>query len=461
MQPINPRRMSPAELEALTRRDRNRIIVLTLGAVVLGVGYLVTLFAGDRAREREAAEEPMMEARTNPEEQVIVPAFDDIDLLDAIEDSTEEQRLSISDEALDGLVFYSSMLLPRHFDQLGVTSLDAEMVSELQVNPGEHRGEAYLARGMIVDLGRRQRSDKLEESYGTLRLEDGSMVHVASKNEPEGELGTGDWAALEGFFVQNWRGSVEGSLVDAPLLAGSSLRKAYPPIEVDDLEDIRQVLITQVADDQLGKVTGEPFDEMWTLMTYASERAAEVNWEEAIELNTQSLSSLADDGAAFRAVPCTIPISRNMGSYTVRAKENPLRLERVTRGWIGNFAWTGSVPVIQWIGPFDKPDLADWKGGAKLLTARGFFLKNVYYEQKNGDPGRAPLFVMSDVDIFVPERDTRPAQIALGVVVLAFGMVLTIWFFLRQDKRAAADLQQQLARRRRAREARAAAGKAD
>ena len=164
MQPINPRRMSPAELEALTRRDRNRIIVLTLGAVVLGVGYLVTLFAGDRAREREAAEEPMMEARTNPEEQVIVPAFDDIDLLDAIEDSTEEQRLSISDEALDGLVFYSSMLLPRHFDQLGVTSLDAEMVSELQANPGEHRGEAYLARGMIVDLGRRQRSDKLEES---------------------------------------------------------------------------------------------------------------------------------------------------------------------------------------------------------------------------------------------------------------------------------------------------------
>ena len=299
MQPINPRRMSPAELEALTRRDRNRIIVLTLGAVVLGVGYLVTLFAGDRAREREAAEEPMMEARTNPEEQVIVPAFDDIDLLDAIEDSTEEQRLSISDEALDGLVFYSSMLLPRHFDQLGVTSLDAEMVSELQANPGEHRGEAYLARGMIVDLGRRQRSDKLEESYGTLRLEDGSMVHVASKNEPEGELGTGDWAALEGFFVQNWRGSVEGSLVDAPLLAGSSLRKAYPPIEVDDLEDIRQVLITQVADDQLGKVTGEPFDEMWTLMTYASERAAEVNWEEAIELNTQSLSSLADDAVSY------------------------------------------------------------------------------------------------------------------------------------------------------------------
>ena len=35
-----------------------------------------------------------------------------------------------------------------------------------------------------------------------------------------------------------------------------------------------------------------------------------------------------------------------MGTYTEAAGENPLRLETVTRGWIGNFAWTGAVPVI-------------------------------------------------------------------------------------------------------------------
>lgn len=454
MKPTNPRRLSPAELEALTRRDRNRLILLSVAAVLLVASYLGARLVGDRARDKEAESEPRIVAEAAQQNGLVIPAFDRQDLLAEIEDATAEQRLTLSHEALNALLIYSNFLTARHYAELDAPAVDAARVAELAADPDAWRAKPFAVRGSLEDLGRRSRSEKLDESYATLRLEDGARVHIAFVMPPPGELGVGDFVHMDGLFVQNYRGAVNGALVEGPLFAGRAIERSYPPIAALDHETLRQELIATVRDDELGDVSGEPFDELWKLMAFAAERADEVDWAAAPEMNTTTLNGIASSGDAFRAFPFRLPISQNMGTYTEAAGENPLRLERVTRGWIGNFAWTGAVPVIQWVAPFDAPELADRYGKAKLVTGRGFFLKNVYYEQNNRDPGRAPLFVMTSIEPFDPPVDARPAQIALAMLGLVIGTIVLIWFLLRRDKKAAAELQATLARRRRARSTR-------
>lgn len=454
MKPTNPRRLSPAELEALSRRDRNRLILLSVAAVLLVAGYLGTRFVSDRAREKEAESEPRIVPEAAVQDGLVIPEFDRSDVLAEVEDATAEQRLTLAHEALNALLIYSNFLTPRHYAELETTTVDASVVEELAADPAARRGEPFAVRGSLEDLGRRSRSEKLDESYATVRLEDGARVHVAFVVPPADDLAVGDFVHMDGLFVQNYRGAVDGSLVEGPLFAGRAIERSYPSVTAPDHETLRQELIANVRDDELGDVSGEPFDELWKLMAFAQQRADEIDWDEAPEMRTATLNGVASSGDAFRAFPFRLPISQNMGTYTEAAGENPLRIERVTRGWIGNFAWTGAVPVIKWIAPFDAPELADRYGAAKLLTGRGFFLKNVYYEQKNGDPGRAPLFVMTSIETFDPPVDTRPAQIALGMLGLVIGTIVLIWFLLRRDKKAAAELQATLARRRRARNTR-------
>lgn len=454
MKPTNPRRLSPAELEALTRRDRNRLVLLSVAAVLLAASYVGARLVGDRAREKEAESEPRIAAEAALQDGLVIPAFDRQELLAEVEDATAEQRLSLANEALNALLIYSNFLTPRHYVELDARTVDASIVAELAADPAPHRAKPFVVRGSLEDLGRRSRSEKLDESYATLRLEDGARVHIAFVMPPPKDLAVGDFVHMDGLFVQNYRGAVDGTLVEGPLFAGRAIERSYPPVEALEHEALRQELIASVKDDELGDVTGEPFDALWKLMAFAQQRADEIDWNDAPELNTATLNGLASSGDAFRAFPFRLPISQNMGTYTEAAGENPLRLDTVTRGWIGNFAWTGAVPVIQWIAPFDAPQLADRYGKAKLLTGRGFFLKNVYYEQNNRDPGRAPLFVMTSIDTFDPPVDTRPAQIALGMLGLVIGTIVLIWFLLRRDKKAAAELQATLARRRRARSAR-------
>ena len=146
--------------------------------------------------------------------------------------------------------------------------------------------------------------------------------------------------------------------------------------------------------------------------------------------------------------------SSSMGIWTETAGENAMRLERVSRGWIGNTTWKEPAPLIQFISPADLGDLQD-RAVNRLVTGQAFFLKNVTYKPAGGKSlAMAPLFVVSNLERFVPVVDRTPEYILFGVLVGTILMVVLIFFLVRADSRSSKKLQEELVRRRRERRAR-------
>jgi len=254
--------------------------------------------------------------------------------------------------------------------------------------------------------------------------------------------------------VQLYRAEVAGEWRDVPLIAGRSVTPSYPHCDAPERADLLAFLLRNVTDDDVGEVTGVPHEPLWQLMAYARERADEIDWEtddQIFELNSDNLNLISKNGGFFRGRPCTLPISGNLGIWTESAGENCQQLDRVTTGWIGNFTWKGSAPVIKFIAPHDWPGLTDRYGTSRLVTGKGFYLKNIIYKKANGEPGRAPLFVMSELTPFIPPVSHTTQYILFGVLVGTLLMIGLVWFLLRQDRRQSAKLQADLVRRRRAR----------
>ena len=101
--------------------------------------------------------------------------------------------------------------------------------------------------------------------------------------------------------------------------------------------------------------------------------------------------------------------------------------------------------------------LQDRYGDAFYVTARGYFLRNHNYEVRNGLPRRCPVFVMADVEPFIPNTDRSVANLMwymLGGTLLLVGVIYAL---LMRDRKQSEKLQEELLRRRRERRERAAA----
>lgn len=450
-----PSRMSPAQVEAIVKRDRNRLIMMAVAAVMLGAAYFGTRLVGDRAQQEEDLLKPEMALPAEDTSPLLTIAFDDVAALESIADATAEQRLALSDEALSALLMYSLTQTSRHYEALGIRDLDAAISAELAADPDAHRVDPLRARGWLENLSKRKREGaSTEEHYGTLRLEDDSRVHIAFIAPPDESLAEGDFVRMDGLFVQLYKAEVGGAWHDVPLIAGRSVVPSFPTCAAPDREDLLDSLRRNVVDDSIGSVSEVPHEQLWQLMAYARDRADEIDWEdeeEILELTSDNLNLILQSGEYCRGRAVRLPISVNMGTYTESAGENCLRLERITTGWIGNFTWKGAAKVIQFVAPANWPELAEYNGAARYVTGRGFFLKNAIHAKRNGEPGRAPMFVMTDVQIHTPLENPTTQYILWGVLGGTLLMIGLVWFLLRRDRKQSAQLQENLIRRRRAR----------
>lgn len=450
-----PSRMGPAQVEAMVKRDRNRLIMMAVAALMLGAAYFGTRLVGDRAQQEEDLLKPEMALPAEDTTPLLTIEFGDTAALESIADATAEQRLALSDDALSALLMYSLTQTARHYEALGIRDLDAAVSAELAADPGAHRVDPLRARGWLENLSKRKRQGaSTEEHYGTLRLEDDSRVHIAFIAPPDESLTEGDFVRLDGLFVQLYKAEVGGAWHDVPLIAGRKVIPSFPRCSALERDDLLDSLRKNVTDDTIGSVSEVPHEELWKLMAYARDRADEIDWsdeEEVLEVNSDNLNLILQTGGYFRGRAVRLPISVNMGTHTERAGENCLRLERITTGWIGNFTWKGAAKVIQFIAPADWPELAEYEDAARYITGRGFFLKNAIYAKLNGEPGRAPMFVMTAIDIYTPPVDPTTQYILWGVLGGTLLMIGLVWFLLRRDRKQSAQLQEDLIRRRRAR----------
>lgn len=477
-------KITPEEAARMARRDRFRILGLTVSALLIGALYLYsqarTLAEQEKLNQESASSVP------TPEETVQQIPFDQPEVLAQIEDATEAQQEFLESAPLKEVFSYAKLQTRRALESAGMRTLDAEVSGELMAAPSSHRLDPILLRGQILQVSERQGSDGSRSGWiGSVLTDDGSLGYFLVQDAPrlEGDpsapqsLRPGDYIRVDGIFHKVYRAAVPNAMgsetlesASGPLVLGFRASPSTPAVPAADefTEEWAQALLLgldSVLDDEVSRTfEKDAFDlQQWGLMAYAQMKGAETDWDAAAELNQEVLSQIYEDGDAFRGTPFRVPVSINLDTYSTSVEDNPLRLDRVTQGWIGNNNWKGSVKTIKWVGPFIRRDLLRTQGlkGAddphRYVQAKGYFFRNILFSNKSGEPRRSPVFVLHDLEVFQLKGSNPVAPIALVIVGATIFMVIVIFLLLRADRRKSARLREDMVRRRRKREGREAA----
>ena len=432
--------------------DKRRLILMSVTLLILIVLFVVAQFQG---AGKEAALHDAQQMATEPAapelvEQVSVPEFDRERLRGLVSDSRETDRVLRESGGVAVLTDYVRGFGDPHFAGLGVQTLDGATHAALLADPEAHRAAPYRVRGTVVDFGVREDRDGRELIEGSLRLEDGSSAFFTVLRAPEALL-PGDFIRFDGLFFKVFRDEpAPGEWVEGSYFVGNRAIPSHATLEPFD-EGTLNRLVGLVEDDGtagMTRLTGDAHPALWELMRFAQIPESDaVDWQAAPTLDGAMLARLIRDGEAHRGAPVQIPVSRIQDMRTASAAENPLRLEFVTTGWIGNTTWTGGSSVIQFIMP---PQESDLRIGA-YCTARGFFLKNLAYEDRSGTLRTAPYFVLDKLDLFVLPESTMIRNIAWFVAGLTLFLVALFFVLLTRDRKKSEQFQAELVRRRRAR----------
>ncbi|MEM6674982.1 MAG: hypothetical protein AAF726_19190 [Planctomycetota bacterium] len=464
---MNYSRMSPEQAEALARRDRMRMIGLALGALIIGALYV---FSTWKAREDRAAAEAEAAAIARAEEaeeesgDVAVVPFDRPELLQVIADATPAQQELLGTEPLRAVFGYARLQTDAALSARGLRPLDAAVRDELMGAPTEYRLDAIRLRGRVVEASQRPREGTSRDDWmGTIDVGDGTLGHflvAAAPVQQDGarEIRVGDYLLVDGLFHAIYRTPVTTDAgresVSAPLVVGQRATASTPEMT----EDIARLLPTleDVVDDELGDVHDPDEFEMarWELMGKAKLLGSEVDWETVPELDDDTLRAIYEDGSAYRGQAYRIPVSINMDTYSIRVDDNPLRLDRVTTGWIGNATWKGPAKTIKWVGPFTRRDMLrgdSLSNENRYVRANGYFFRNHLFQNRDGEPRRAPVFVLESIETFTPEPAWSVSIFRYAVLGLTVFLVGFIFLLLRADRRRSQRLYDDMIRRRRAR----------
>ena len=458
-------RITPEEAARMARRDRLRILGLTASAILVGGAYLYSSSrtGGDEGLDRSAI--PAQEAAPEPVE--LVP-FGRPELLAKVEDATEPQQEFLESEPLGEVFAYARLQTRRALQQAGMRTLDAEVSAELQADPGAHRLDAILLRGQVLEVSPRA-GDTGSGWMGSVVTDDGTLGYFLVANAPrlqgdpsaEPSILPGDFIRVDGVFHKVYRAAVpeavgaeERSARSAPLVLGFRATPSTPPIT----EELARALLTleMVQDDEIAMTFEEDAFELqrWELMAYADMVGAETDWEAAPELDQAALSGIYERGAEFRGAPFRIPVSINLDTYSREVRDNPLRMDRVTEGWIGNNNWKGAVKTIKWVGPFVRQDLLrkEIDDAHRYVQARGYFFRNILFKNKAGEPRRSPVFVLHELEVFQPPESNSVRLFTYLVLGGTLLMAAVIYLLLRADRRKSRQLHEDMVRRRRRRE---------
>jgi hypothetical protein len=453
MKPLPPKNLTAEQAAALASREKKRILMMSVLALVLAASYLYSRqWRRAKIDEEQGGLASQLDLQPQVREKVFVPDFDQLAVLEEIRDKRPEDRVLEDGAPLDAVLTYGRLLTPRHLEEMGAEELTPERAAAIAADPSQHRIAALRAHGTIADLATRQRDGKTTEYVGSMRLEGGGYAHFVLRSEPKG-LGVGDFALLDGLFLKLFSARVDGNWREGPLIVGGRLAPSWP--DAPNPAGLA-ALLEEVRDDELSDFTGLPWDVLWEHMRQVREPATAAEWDAAPVINHELLTKIFTDGEAYRGKPFRFPVCINVHTWVDRPGENPARLAAFTNGWMGNMTWKGQAKVIQFFMPGAHEELIDKEGVAHYLTARGYFIKNFIYEARRGATERVPLFVMESVEPFTPPEDPLPRRILWAIFGGTLFFIALFWFLVVRDRRKALALQEELTRRRRARRARLA-----
>jgi hypothetical protein len=478
-----------AKAEAQSRSDRKRLIFMCAGLVLVVVAYAVSTTQENKHVNLQAstvAEEPEFR------ESVVVKEFDFAAIEDQILDTRTEDRVLLPTSLYEPVTNHVFGFNDAHFHALGLEPLTDETSAAIEATPSAHRGKALRVRGRLEEIKARERLDGKTEYRGWLRGDNGKATHFIAMGTPD-EVIYGDYMRFDGLFLKLYKAEDhDGGWAEAPLLIGSQLVRSYPRHEDDAFDpEVLRARLNAVTDDTAKRSTGldgDVFEAQWLLMDFANTEAyAAIDWENAVELDNNTMTSILQYGSDWRyrlaadsiedpraepdpasgqrplleedliPIPIRIPVCKNMGINTFDPGENPSRLDTITTGWLGNWTWTNHAGVIKFVMPEHRPDLTDTKT-AELLQGKGFFLKNHNYESRDHGTRTAPFFVLTEIEVFTPTENNLAEYIMWGVLGLTLFLLVLFPYLLMRDRKKSGELQRTLTQRRQERRRRMAAG---
>lgn len=449
----------PEKAALLNKSERNRMIfmgVLLLGLTIAFAASLLQKSKYENTQDAELAKGvPTIE---QPEEVIAVRRFDPATIADKVRDSTPEERVLIDLGPLAKMLDHVAGYGPGQWKALKPDRLDAERLQAILADPSAHRAAPLWLRGRLTSYEERPIGDRVAW-YGTLESEDGVPVTFMTSSFDKNLFAAVEeeltYAKLEALFLEVYRREGEDGWVETPLLVGSRLEKSYPRIDGFDDETLG-TLLAAVQDDTNNRYTGiddAAFLAQWMLMDRIDQGWGEdIAWDDPQAtrvLDNATFTWLMDPANtdAARGMPFVLDISKNLGSRTQDAGENPARIEKLTTGWIGSILWTNEGSVMKFVLPGEHPEL-NASGTNQLIRGRGFFLKHLSYEPSATQRRVAPYFVMQSIEIFTPVENTNVATIFVFVGGLTILLLILIPYLVIRDRKQSEKLREELVRRK-------------
>jgi hypothetical protein len=438
---------APSDGKLFTDRERRKLLFMVLlFAAVTGSmiwGFVTSggkVPAADARRRRDSA----------PQSEIATPTFRRDELAARVKDATREERADIETPALALALEDARLYTWDHFVPMKGVELSAPLAAELVANPSEARARVVRLRGALSEFVSYPESQSLPAHFrALLTLDDGGKVFVVFQSCVEYEFGNDDYVHLDGLFVKTLGREVGGTWLEAPLVVGPRAQVSFPALGK----------VTSLARADWGEDFGR-YDEVstnerveyWRVVSYARDvDPASIDWAKAAVLDAETMGKLSEDPAQFLAVPLRIPPCRIQDIWTQRQRENPARVAQLTEGWIGANEWLRTPnPVIQFTTLLPDPG---FQIGSEV-TARGFFVRMNQYEAVGGTR-RAPVFVLTALEPYELPKESVFSFVLYIVGGTFVGIVALFWYLLRRDRAKAAELDAELARRRRERRARA------
>ncbi len=371
------------QLQRNQKRDQVKLVFL----VALLGATLVIFFMAGKSKDTPPAVQSQEEIRS----QISMPPVDR-EVLTAVEDGSEEQRLILESGPYRDLLKMSQALLPAHLEALDEPALP---FAEVEGRSAELRGEPYRLRGVLKSLRTQALPPAMiEETWSWIRTDAGEDFFLATLNPPAEPVEAGDFVLADGFYFKRYSQSFDGQRVTAPLLLGRELRASVR--EAGPVEELDFVLLAEVEDNPLGTEGSLDQDGYWHLMNHAELLAAdparrEQVFAEAQTLDLAGLTAVAKSPEIYRGKPFIIPgrvpqEPRFTGSAP--AGENPVRTRRGYFGWLGNPLVFGQHPIHLVSGDHFQFQ----ETGGRLYS--GFFLQLKGYLDNEDQWRRAPVFVV-------------------------------------------------------------------
>lgn len=459
---------APERQQLLNKSERNRIIFMGVLLLGLTIAFGASLLQkSEYERQQDASLAKGVPPVKQPDEVIAVRRFDPATIANEVRDATPEERVLIDLGPLAKMLDHVAGYGPGQWKGLAPEHLDPARFEAVLADPSAHRAQAFWLRGRLTSYEERPVGDRVAW-YGTLESEEGVPVTFMTSSFDKQLFGAVDedltYAKLEGLFLEVYRRESDtGEWLETPLLVGSRLEKSYPRLDGFDDEALG-TLLSAVQDDTNSNYTGiddAAFLAQWMLMDrIANGWGDDIAWDDpeaARVLDNETFTWLMDTANtdAARGMPFVIDVSRNLGSRTQDAGENPARIDTVTTGWIGSILWTAEGSLIKFVMPGKHPEL-NASGTDQLIRGRGFFLKHLSYEPSARERRVAPVFVMQSLEIYTPVENTNVATIFWFVGGLTILLLILIPYLVIRDRKQAEKLREELVRRKQERRRRSA-----